>query len=567
MHLATRGATDGASALLGVGMSTSDLLPLYVLIGWIVICVTLLARGRPQPSPHEWPVDRWLPAQRGPRTDVSTREARPSGDWRNADPLHCARMQVIEPDHMPTWATSICVTLSRDVLEDVAGPVLDAGHMRYTRHWSGVLLHGASVRASAELARGLAGEHGVRLVVVRAREIAPADFRPVVRTLFEHVSSLAPCVVLIEEVDGFADVGSQVVSSHARRIEHELATGLRSLSRDLRVVVLASAVSIDRVPDGLLAAGCFDRAIAVDPPSATQRGRLLARVLLHRGARFEGDAGELVRLTEGLYETQLTALIAQACRVARARGRTRDDRVVLSRADVHAALPAPSDARVGPLAIGRQLEQRLHDLRNRLGDEQASVGVALIGLPGNGKTTIARWLTTNVNRAVVWLGGDDVATLEVEDVDVTVAGATALRPVVVVLDGLDDVLTISSVEDAERRKALLIGIEHLARTPGGAVIVTLRDPTLVDEAVVDERLWIPSPSHYDRIALIKCALGHAALLDTTPAEIAERFHGRTRSEVVDGCRAAIHAATLRHTLQEAEVNHALPVSANDFLDG
>jgi transitional endoplasmic reticulum ATPase len=532
-------------------------LPVLALVCWIALVLAFLhltssrtRRHRTRQAAESPPLwdptdgwshgDGWNTREQGPRGG----EPRPRGQWRAADRLHEVPVQVID---QPTSAGSAGVhDRTTAMLEDLAGPVLDAGARPFRRQWGGILLHGSDQRDVGARAAELASDHGVPLLVVRARDIVPVDHRRVVEPVFVLAATRAPCVLLIEDVDELADpTAPLVVSRHSRRVEHELTTAVRTDDPSSGIVVIASARSVEDVAPTLLQEGCFDRVIGVGVPTTRQRSALLQRELLRANAALDGRLDTVVRLTGGMTHHRIAEVLHDAFRIARRRAPSAEP-LSITTIDVRIALHRTTD--VGPLAIGATREAWIRELTRSARDADASFGLILAGDRDNGCNDIARIVASTTEREIAWLNALDLASLPVEDLERMIREACNEPPVVVVWTQLDALLHEDGAQ-GRRSKSVHAALEHLARTPGTAVIATMQDPALLDPGLIDdgtlEVMWIPAPDFHGRIALLTHALHHVDLADTTVEELAASMHGATRSQVIQWCEAAVHSAVLR----------------------
>lgn len=484
---------------------------------------------------------RWYAPEQGPLVSAT----RLSPGWRTVDRLHEVPVLVMQPNSFGR-PSHLRDDIAAAMLEDLAGHLLDAGKRRFHRAWGGILLHGPDAGEVAAVATALARDHGTPLLVVRAHDVVPVDLRPIVKPIFDLATTMAPCVLLVEGVDELADPDAPlVVSRHARRIEHELATAVRTADPGSGVVSIATARSVEAVASALLQQGCLDRVISVGAPTARERRRLLHYELVRSHAVVDGALDELVHLTEGMSEHRIVEVLHEACRAARQRAPT-DEPLSITMVDLRTALHGASG--IGPLAIGRDREARVRALTHMARDPDASFGLVLAGEADNGCTEIARTIAARTRRPVAWIDGGDLSAVSSDEIEQMVRAACHDHPVVVVWDRLDALLQCDGPDD-NRRKKVLAALEHLARTPGASVVVTMRDAVLLDPGPMEdgtlEIMWIPAPGFPDLVALLTHALEHVVLVDTTVEELASAMHSATRAQVVERCRAAIHAAALR----------------------
>lgn len=491
--------------------------------------------------------DAWFPPHRSPVDEGPQRRGIDASGWFVTDRRHRTPVQVVEPAHVAGTTTEPGDTVAAAMLDDLAGAVLHAGWRGHRRSWGGVLLHGADASETAQLAAGLAAVHDVPMLIVRTHDIVPVDQRPVVEPVVTLAESMAPCILLVEGLDDLTDPGAPlVVSRHARRIEHELATAVRTADRTVPIAILGSAHAADAVARSLLQDGCFDRVVVVGTATRRQRALLLQTELLHHDALFDDALEEAVRLTDGMRRHEILGAVHWACRLARQRAPDGTP-VVVSSADLRAALHHALDHE--PLAIGLTHEARVRGLVDIAHDPATSPGLVLAGDPDNGGAEVARWIASRTRRSVKWIDGDALDAVPAEDIGQLFASGLDDLPVVVVWNHLDRLLSADTA-NGRRRKSVLATIERLAQTPGMGIIATTREPTLLDPALIDdgtlEVMWIGAPRLHDRVALLSHELGHAVLADTTVEELAASLVGATRAQVIARCRAALRSSLLRN---------------------
>lgn len=550
-----------------VASLTAESGPVVVLIAafacWIVVVQAIGWLTRPSTPPpdvrrgdrlfgtalafgEEPGQDRWLAPHRGPTNVLCKPHGGEAAQWLIADLRHRTPVQVVGPADVVGATERSGDRVAAAMLEDLAGPVFDTGGRGHRRCWGGVLLHGADPSETAQLAVRLAAGHHVPLLVVRAHDIVPVDQRPVVEPVVTLAESMAPCVLFVEGLDDLADPAAPlVVSRHARRIEHELATAVRTADRTTSVVLLGSARAADAVARSLLQDRCFDRVVAVRTATRRERELLIHIELLRHEAVLEDALDDAMELTRGMRRDEIVSAVHRACRVARQRTPAAA-LVAVSLVDLRTAIRHPADD--GPLAVGATHEGRARELVGMAHDAATSFGLMLAGDPDNGGVHAARWIASRTRRSVKWIDGGALDAVSAEDIEHLVASGLDDLPAVVVWDGLDTLLD-GGAADGRRRKSVLAAVERLAQTPGAAIIATVRQPTLLDPALIDagtvEVMWIGAPRFHDRVALLTHELRHAVLSDTTVEDLAAALVGATRAQVVARCHAALHTAAFR----------------------
>ncbi|MBI5487166.1 MAG: AAA family ATPase [Deltaproteobacteria bacterium] len=206
----------------------------------------------------------------------------------------------------------------------------------------GVLLAGPRGVGKTLLARALAGEAGVPLFRVPAPELAgtsAADAARRVRLLFDRAAGEAPCVVMIEDLEG--------VARRARREDapaNEPGGTLQALLAELEtfdprsgVVLLAATSRPDVIDPAMLRPGRFDRVLALGRPDRFGREAIL-RVHAQRVRLSNVSLADVAARTPGLVGAELAALLNEAALIA-----ARREHTAVMREDLETALPRVVD--------------------------------------------------------------------------------------------------------------------------------------------------------------------------------------------------------------------------------
>jgi transitional endoplasmic reticulum ATPase len=177
----------------------------------------------------------------------------------------------------------------------------------------GVLLHGPSGTGKTMLAKAVAKEAGVNLIVVNGSELFSkwlGESEESVRHVFKLARELAPSLVFFDQLDAIAPVrGRGTGSWTTERVVHQLLSELDELQDGGLVTVIAATNRLDLVDDALLQPGRFGALIPLSLPDAQERLEILdlhlgeLRNKLDRAAR---DAA--AEATEGSSGAQLKAL-------------------------------------------------------------------------------------------------------------------------------------------------------------------------------------------------------------------------------------------------------------------
>ena len=166
----------------------------------------------------------------------------------------------------------------------------------------GILLTGPSGTGKTLLARALAGELGLTLVVVDLPSLFSkwvGESEKGLREVFKRAKQTSPCILFFDEIEALAPARSSGdAGGTSPRILSQLFRELDELQGSLGVVVLGATNRLDLVEPALLRPGRFDAIVELPLPDAAGRREILA---IHAaGLPFEGvDLGEFAERTEG----------------------------------------------------------------------------------------------------------------------------------------------------------------------------------------------------------------------------------------------------------------------------
>jgi cell division protease FtsH len=186
----------------------------------------------------------------------------------------------------------------------------------------GVLLVGPPGTGKTLLARAVAGEADVPFF-----SITGSDFMEMfvgvgasrVRDLFQSAKKAAPSIVFIDELDSIGrHRGAGLGGGHDEREQtlNQLLSELDGFEPTQSVVVMAATNRPDILDPALLRPGRFDRRIAVDLPSATERLAILRIHARHKPLDPEVDLEKVARGTPGFSGADLDNLLNEAALLA-----------------------------------------------------------------------------------------------------------------------------------------------------------------------------------------------------------------------------------------------------------
>lgn len=158
----------------------------------------------------------------------------------------------------------------------------------------GLLLHGEPGVGKSLMAQCLIEESDLESFTCRKTE-SSGKFLKTIRTAFERAAESAPAVVLLDDLDKFAN------SDERLRDAEEYVT-VQACIDELKgkdVFVIATANDIDRLPDSLLRAGRFDRVIEVGVPKGADATKIIEHYLRSKKLSSSLDPAAIAAILEG----------------------------------------------------------------------------------------------------------------------------------------------------------------------------------------------------------------------------------------------------------------------------
>jgi SpoVK/Ycf46/Vps4 family AAA+-type ATPase len=188
----------------------------------------------------------------------------------------------------------------------------------------GVLLIGVQGAGKSLAAKAIAGAWSVpllRLDIAALYSKWAGETERQLREALATAEKMAPCVVWIDEIEkGIASGSDDHDGGVSRRVLGTLLTWMAE--RRSRVLLVATANDIERLPPELLRKGRFDEVFFVDLPDADVRAAIFALHARKRGVGGHFDFARLAALAEGFSGAEIEQAIVSALYGAHARGET-----------------------------------------------------------------------------------------------------------------------------------------------------------------------------------------------------------------------------------------------------
>ncbi|USK71155.1 AAA family ATPase [Peribacillus asahii] len=139
------------------------------------------------------------------------------------------------------------------------------------RRIKGLLLHGPSGVGKTYLSKALAGELGMNIISLKGSDILSkyhGDSANKLKSYFEKARELAPCMMIIDEID--AITASRDTNVNGANLVNELLSQMDGYDELTDVLVVGTTNYMDNIDKAVLRAGRFD--LKVEVPYPTQEG-------------------------------------------------------------------------------------------------------------------------------------------------------------------------------------------------------------------------------------------------------------------------------------------------------
>ncbi|MFQ3307903.1 MAG: transitional endoplasmic reticulum ATPase [Candidatus Nanohaloarchaea archaeon] len=454
---------------------------------------------------------------------------------------------------------------------------------------SGVLLQGPPGTGKTLLAKAVANEADATFLSIDGPEIMSkyyGESEKQLREKFEEAQENSPAIIFIDEIDAIAPKRDDTGGEVERRVVAQLLSEMDGLEERENVIVIAATNRVDAVDEALRRGGRFDREIEIGVPNRKGRKEILQIHTRNMPLSDDVDLEEIAESTHGYVGADLEALCKEAAMSVLREVIPKIDMDEEIPSDVLEELIVDRDAMIDGMRMVEPSQMRevmvevpdtswediggLEDTKEKLREmvewpqkyperfERMGItvpkGILMYGLPGTGKTLLAKAVASESNSNFISIKGPEVFSKYVGESEEAVREifkkARQVAPCILFIDEIDSIAprrgsrgSDSGVGDRVVNQLLteLDGIESLE---GVTVIAATNRPDMIDPAImrpgrIDRTMEVEIPDFEARKKIFEVHTEDMPLADDVDLEeLAEKAKNYVGSDIESICREA-----------------------------
>ncbi|VVC03863.1 VCP-like ATPase [Candidatus Burarchaeum australiense] len=454
----------------------------------------------------------------------------------------------------------------------------------------GVLIYGSPGTGKTLLARAVASESEANFIHIAGPELVSkfvGESEEKLRQVFKDAEENAPTIIFMDELDAIAPKREEVTGEVERRMVSQLLTLMDGLKARGHVIVIGATNRPNAIDPALRRPGRFDREIEIGIPDRNARKEILQIHTRNMPIAEDVSLDELASITHGYTGADLSSLTKEgAMRVLRrilpkidleqefippkileSLQVTREDFMSALR-DIHPSalrevfveIPNVKWGDVGglehvkkELAEAVDLPLKKPEVFRKMGIRPVK-GILLVGLPGTGKTLVAKAVATESQVNFISIKGPEVFSKWVGESEKMVREifrkARMASPCIIFIDEIDAIASARSGGESDSHvgervvNTLLTEMDGLLNLKNVVVLGATNRPELVDPALLrpgrfDRVLQIPVPDEKTRLEIFKVHTKKMPLdKDVDVKVLAAMTEGYTGADIEAICREA-----------------------------
>ncbi len=466
----------------------------------------------------------------------------------------------------------------------------------------GILLFGPPGTGKTLLARVVANEAGVNFIALNGPEITSkwyGESEKKIRELFQNAEEGAPSIIFIDEIDAIAPKREEVTGEVERRMVAQLLASMDGLKSRGQVIVIAASNRENAIDPALRRPGRFDREIEIGVPDRQGRKEVLQIHTRNMPLDKNVSISKMADITHGFVGADLSALCKEAAMSALRRilpninlkEKTIDPKLietlVVNMDDFRNALRfvEPSAMREVLVEIPKitwndvggleDVKQNLREMVEwplkhpeafkRMGIKPPR-GILLYGVPGNGKTLLARAVANESEANFIAIKGPELFSKWVGESEKHIREmfkrARQVSPAIIFLDEIDALAPKRGHVDSgvtDRVVTQLLSEMDGLESVGGIVIIGATNrPDVIDTALLrhgrfDRHIYIPVPDIDSRKKIFKVHTKEMPLAkDVSLKKLLDKTEGYVGADIEGLCKEAAILA-LRENINAKEI--------------
>jgi transitional endoplasmic reticulum ATPase len=467
----------------------------------------------------------------------------------------------------------------------------------------GVLMHGPPGTGKTLLAKAVANESDSHFILINGPEIMSkyvGGSEENLREFFEEAEANAPSIIFIDELDAIAPKREETQGEVERRTVAQLLTLMDGLKSRGQVVVIGATNRPDSLDQALRRPGRFDREIEIGVPDKEERKEVLEIHTRNMPISDEVDLKQIADTTHGFVGADLESLCKEAAMrvVRRIIPDIKSDeeipeevlkKVIVTKKDFKEALKE-----IQPSAL-REVLVQIPDVKwddvGGLGDVKQELqeavewplkhpesfvklginppkGVLLYGIPGTGKTLLAKAVASESEANFISVKGPELLSKWVGDSEKGIREvfrkAKQTAPTVIFFDEIDSIASNRSGADGDSGvtkrvvNQLLTEMDGMEELEDVAIIAATNRPDILDPGLMrpgrfDRHIKVETPNTEGRISIFEVHTKKMPLAeDVDISKLAKKTEGYVGADIEAVCREAAMLA-LRDNLDVEKV--------------